>query len=58
MHICGIQKNGTDEPICKAEIETQRQRTSVWTPSGERWGWNELGGQNGHIYTAMPKTAN
>ena len=21
-HICGIQKNGTDEPICKAEIET------------------------------------
>ena len=23
MHICGIQKNGTDEPICKAEIETQ-----------------------------------
>ena len=25
MHICGIQKNGTDEPICKAEIETQTQ---------------------------------
>jgi len=22
-HMCGIQKNGTDEPICKAEIETQ-----------------------------------
>ena len=22
-HICGIQKNGTDEPVCKAEIETQ-----------------------------------
>ena len=21
--ICGIQKNGTDEPICKAETETQ-----------------------------------
>ena len=21
--ICGIQKNGTDEPICKAEIETE-----------------------------------
>ena len=21
--ICGIQKNGTDEPICKAEIEIQ-----------------------------------
>ena len=23
MHICGMQKNGTDEPVCKAEIETQ-----------------------------------
>ena len=22
-HICGIQKNGTDEPVCKAKIETQ-----------------------------------
>ena len=22
MHICGIQKNGTDEPICTAGIET------------------------------------
>ena len=39
MHICGIQKNGTDEPICKAEIETQR--TNVWTTTGE--GSDELG---------------
>ena len=22
-HICGIQKNGTDELVCKAEIETK-----------------------------------
>ena len=22
-HICGIYKNGTDEPVCRAEIETQ-----------------------------------
>ena len=22
MHICGILKNGIDNPICKAEIET------------------------------------
>ena len=22
-HICGIQKNGTDEPVCKAKLETQ-----------------------------------
>ena len=31
-------QNGTDEPICKAEIETQSLRTSVWTPSGKRRG--------------------
>ena len=24
VHACRIQKNGTDEPICKAERETQR----------------------------------
>ena len=45
VHICGIQKNGTDEPVCKAEIETQMQRTNVWTPRGESrdGGWDELG---------------
>ena len=48
MHICGIQRNGTDEPVCRAEIETQMQRTNVWTPRGERgqgwWWWSdELG---------------
>ena len=32
---CGIQKNGTDELICKAEIESQMQRTNLWLPSGE-----------------------
>ena len=42
-HICGIQKNRTDEPVCKAEIETQTQRTKVWTPRWERGGWDELG---------------
>ena len=24
-------ENGTDKPICKAEIETQTQRTDLWT---------------------------
>ena len=46
MHICGIQKNGTDEPVCKAEIETQMQRINLWTPrgeAGEGWWWDELG---------------
>ena len=33
-HICGIQKNGTDELISKAEIETQTQRTNVWITRG------------------------
>ena len=31
MHICGIQKDGTDEPICRAAVETQMQRTNLWT---------------------------
>ena len=35
MHICGSQKNGTDEPVCRAKIETQMQRTNLWTPTGE-----------------------
>ena len=47
-HICGIQKNGTDEPVCKAGIETQMQRTHIWTPGGKAgwwwwWWWDELG---------------
>ena len=49
IHTCGIQKNGTDEPVRKAEIETQMQRTNVWTPrvesGGRQWWWwcDELG---------------
>ena len=42
MHICGIQKNGTDELVCKAEIKTQTQRTNIWTSKGEKV-WDELG---------------
>ena len=30
-HICGIQKNGTYEPIFRAGIEMQMQRTDMWT---------------------------
>ena len=45
--IRGIQKNGTDGPVCKAEIETQMQRTNLWTPRGKVvggwWWWDELG---------------
>ena len=47
-HICGTQKNGTDEPVCRAEIETQMQRTNVWTPRGES-GWGGGGVMNWEI---------
>ena len=35
IYICGIEENGTDEPICKAEIKTQTWRTNIWIPKGE-----------------------
>ena len=34
-HICGIQKNGTNESIRKAKTETQTQRINVRTPTRE-----------------------
>ena len=37
-HTFGIQKNGTDEPICRTGIETQTYRTDLWTQGGERRG--------------------
>ena len=46
MHICGIQKNGTDDLICKAETETQMQRTMY----GHKVGWDELGSGLIYIY--------
>ena len=36
MHTYGIQKDGTDGHICKTAMETQTQRTDLWT-----WGWAE-----------------
>ena len=42
VHICGIQKNGTDDLLCKTEIETEMQRTNVWTPRREGRKWDEL----------------
>ena len=41
MHIHEIQKDSTDEPIYRAAIEMQTQRTDLWTPEG-RTGWDEL----------------
>ena len=31
MHIYGIWKNGIDEPICRARIETSTCITDLWT---------------------------
>ena len=47
MHICEIQKNGTDGPISRAGIETQAWEMDVWT-----WGDGE-GGANWEIGIAI-----
>ena len=40
-HACGIQKNGTDGPICRSGIEMQMQETDMWQ---QGWWWcDELG---------------
>ena len=41
-HICGIQKNGTDEPICRAGIDTQTQRMDFRAQRGGRVSWDEV----------------
>ena len=56
-HIHRIQKNGIADLICEAEIDTQTQRTNVWTPVGER-GWDGLGYWDWHTYTTMYKIDN
>ena len=39
MHICGIQKKGTDEPVCRAEVETDLENKCMDTKGGKpRWG--------------------
>ena len=32
----GVQKNDVDEPICRTRIETQTQRTDLWTRKGKK----------------------
>lgn len=49
-HICGIEKNGTDDkPICRAEIETQTRRMDVDTVEEAVGGTNCE--DNRHVYT-------
>ena len=40
--ICGTQKNGSDELICKAEIKSQI-RKQIYGYRGRKEGWDELG---------------
>ena len=42
LFICGIQKNDIDELICKADIDTQMQRRSIWIPR-EQFRVDEVG---------------
>ena len=35
IYIYGIEKKGTDEPICREGMETQTQRRDLWTKLGE-----------------------
>lgn len=42
-HICAIQENGTDKPICKAEIETHKETKCMDTK------WGKVGGMNWDI---------
>ena len=36
-HIYGIYKDGTDETICGASVETQMLRTYLWTQLAGGW---------------------
>ena len=38
-HIYEIQKNGTGEPICRAVVETQTEKTDLWA----QWGKEKVG---------------
>ena len=54
--VCGIQKNGTDEPICRAGIEAQTyQRMDLGIRGGGRVSWDKMREWHGHIYTTKRK---
>ena len=36
IHLCGIQKNSTNEPICRKGMATQTQRMDLWAQRGRR----------------------
>ena len=54
-HIYGIQKGGTDEPTCRAVMETEALRTDLWTwlVGGGRGQWDVWREQHGNIHDRM-----
>ena len=44
-YICGTQKNGTDEPVCKAEIRDTDVENKRMDTKGGKWrrGWEKKG---------------
>ena len=56
LHICGIQKNGTGELICKAEIERDVENELTDTQVERVGGMNQELGKD--IYTIMYKIDN
>ena len=52
-----LQKDGTNEPICRAAMEMQTQRTGLWDMVGGEKGEGEMYGEsNIEIYNAICKT--
>ena len=49
--VCGIYKNGTDEPICRAAMDSQTQRADLWTWGRQAGEGGMKGESNMEIYT-------
>ena len=50
-----LERKGRGDLICKAETETQTQRTRAWTPRG-KGEWDGLGDWDRQIYTGVYTT--
>ena len=45
-HVCGTQKNGTDEPVCRTEVETDVENKLMDTKGGKPLGCGDGGVMN------------
>ena len=58
-HIYGIWKDGTDEPTCRAAMESQTLRTGLWTGLGKKERMRCMDrGTRKHILPYVKQTAN